>query len=389
MSNIRTSESRVRALRSTVDGIGPEVAEHLQQMGVDPRDHAASIRAARFQRSALGATRAPARAASGRALPPPPQGATPLSLDPSDVTQRTLLSEVALESMEDVFIQDEVAPVQLVGVRSGRVYVTSRTANRAEVDDNLGERGRAARIPSGLSYFDYDCQAYGLESDVNEQLAGEHPLLENVSAETRRVGTAVYLQQELRVVRGKLFAAGSYNGSNVQALADTFQWNGGSAANPIANLHTAIAAMIAPPTHMIMCLEVFQSAVQQNDDLRAILADAHAGLISADEFGMYFGVPRVIVNRGDYAAAATPTVMSRILSMTDIAIIHTNASPKARSFMRQVRLRQGAQGLVTTTRFDGAPGVGGFTLPKVAHQTHCVVIDSQYGALIQNARRVA
>ena len=389
MSNIRTSESRLRALRSTVDGIGPEVAEYLQQMGVDPRDHAASIRAARFGRSALGATRAPHRPAAGRPLPPPRAGAVQASLDPSDVTQRTLLSEVALESMEAEFIQDIVAPVQLVDVRSGRQYVTSRIANRAEVDDNLGERGRASRIPSGLTSFDYDCKAYGLESDVNEQLAGEHPLLENISMETRRVGTAVYLQQELRVVRQMLFAAGSYAGANVQALADTFQWNGGAAADPIGNLHAAIAAMIAPATHMVLCLEVFQSAVQENEDLRVILADTHAGLISADEFGLYFGVENVIVNRGDYASAATPTTMSRILSMTDIALVHANPSPRARSFMRQMRLRQGAQGIVTTTRFDGAPGVSGFTLPKVAHMTHCVVIDPQYGALIQNARRVA
>lgn len=388
MSNISTSETRRRALRATVHGIGPQVAEHLQQMGVDPYDHGERIRAERLARSALGATRAPRQAPREERLPPPPGGAVKASLSVGDVTQQKLLNEVALESMEDAFIQDEVAPVQLTDERKGKQYVTSRTVARAEVNDNLGERGRAERIPSGLSSYDYEVGTYGLESDVNEQLAGEHPLLENVSLETRRVGTAVYLQQELRVVRGKLFTSGSYHGSNVQALGADYQWNGGSSSDAIGNMHSALAAMIAPPTHAIMCLEVFQSAVQQNEDLRLVLADSHAGLISADEFGMYFGIPRVIVNRGDYLAVGGSS-MTRILSTTDIAIIHANASPRARSFMRQLRLRQGASGIVTTTRFDGAPGVAGFTVIKVAHETVAVIIDNQYGALIQNARRVS
>lgn len=386
MANIQTSESRQRALRARVDGLSPEVAEILQSMGIDPRAHAAAVRASASRRHAYGQTRPPRRHAQADVLPPPGNGAVKASLDPSDVTQRTLLNEVALESVEDAFIQDICAPVQLVDVRSGRQYVTSRTANRAEVDDNLGERARANRIPSGLSHFDYDCQPYGLESDVNEQLAGEHPLLENVAMETRRVAAAVYLQQELRVT-GKLFAAASYHASNVQNLGLGYQWNGGSSANPIRDLNTAIAAMIAPPTHAVMCLEVMQG-LQENDDLRAILGDNQSGLFGADDLGMFFGIPDVVVNRGDYAAAATPTVMSRILSMTDLAIFHANASPRSRSFMRQIRLRQGAQGIVTTTRYDGAPGVSGFTLPKVAHQTDTVVIDNKYGALIKNVRRV-
>lgn len=387
MASIQTQESRQRALRARVDGLSPEVAEIIQSMGIDPKDYAASVRAAQSRRTALGGTRAPRRHTAPTALPPPANGAVKASLDPSDVTQRTLLNEVALEAMEDVFIQDICAPVQLVDQRSGRQYVSSRTANRAEVDDHLGERGRASRIPSGLSHFDYDCKAYGLESDVNEQLAGEHPLLENVANETRRVGAAVLLQQELRVVRGKLFDASSYAVANVTTLGSGYQWNGGSSANPIRDMNGALAAMIAPPTHAVLCLEVMQ-ALQENDDLRAILSANADGLFSANDLGMFFGIPEVIVNRGDYAPAATPTAMSRILSMTDLAIFHANPSPRARSFMRQIRLRQGAQGIVTTTRFDGEPGVRGFTLPKVAHQTDVVVIDNQYGSLIKNVRRV-
>ncbi len=381
MSNIVTTESHRRALRATVDGLGPETAERLQQMGVDPREHAERIRS---RRHALGALRAPHR--HTELSIPRPANATALSLDPGDVTQRTLLNEVALESMEDAFIQDVVAPVQLVDDRSGKQYVSSRVANRAEVDDRLGERARANRIPSGLTSFNYDCESFGLESDVNEQLAGEHPLLENIAKETRRVGTSVYLQQELRVVRDALFSSSNYAAANAQTLAAGYQWNGGASANPIRNMNAALAAMIAPPTHAVMCLEVFQ-AIQENDDLRSILSASHEGLYSADEFGMYFGIPDVIVNRGQYAALSDPTTMTRILSTTDIAIIHANGSPQARSFMRQIRLRQGASGIVTTVRFDGAPGISGFTLPKVAHQTDLVVIDNEYAALIKNVKR--
>lgn len=382
---IQTSETRRKALRETIDGIGRGPAEILQTLGLDPRDWAAEIRRRRAERSAIGACRPPRRA-QAHALPPAP-GAVALSLDPSDVTVRTLLNEVALESLEDEFLQDAIAPVQLVDVRSGTQYVTSRTANRAEVDDNLGERARANRVPSGLSSVQYDCETYGLESDVNEQLAGEHPLLENVSNETRRVAGAVYLQNELRVCgpSGALFTAGSYAAANVQALGAGYNWNGGASANPISDMNDALAAMIAPPTHAVMCLEVLQ-AIQENDDLRAILSAGHDGLISADEFGMYWGIPDVLVSRGQYSPASAPTTMTRILSSTALAILHANGSPRARTFLRQYRLRQGAQGVVTTTWLDKEPGVMGFTRIKVAHQTDLVVVDNQYGALLTGVR---
>ena len=55
MSFIKTTESHQRALRATVDGIGPEVAEILQSKGVDPRTWAAEIRARRTGRAPPGA----------------------------------------------------------------------------------------------------------------------------------------------------------------------------------------------------------------------------------------------------------------------------------------------------------------------------------------------
>ena len=381
---IQTRETRLRARRATIDGIGPEAAEILASLGVDARQRAAEIRASR---SAVGAASRPPRRDIFLSVPPPP-GAVALGLDPSDVTIRTLLSEAALESMEGAFLQDQVAPVQLVDQRSGQVYLTSRTANRAEVRDDLGEGAPAARIPSGLSSVTYDCKPYGLESDVNEQLAGEHPLLENVANETRRVGQAVYLQQELRVCgpSGALFTTGNYAAANVQALSGGYQWNGGASANPIQDMNDALAAMHAAPTDLAMSLEVMQ-AIQENDDLRAILSAGHDGLISADEFGLYWGIARVHVSRAQYAASATPTAMSRILSTSALAMFVSSASPRARTFLRQFRLRQGANGIVTTTRHDGVPGVAGFTRIKVAHQTDLVVVDNTYGALITGVRQ--
>lgn len=386
MSNIITSKSSVRALRATVGGISPEVAEILMSKGIDPRDRAESIRLSRAQRRSLGAQlRNPTRRVS-LDIPTAP-GAVKASLDRSDVTQRTLLNEIALQSIEDVFIQDVVAPVQLVDQSSGKVYVSSRTADRAEVNDTLGERGRANRIPSGLSSVTYDVQPYGLESDVNEQLAGEHPLLENVAREIRRVASALYLQQELRVVVGKLFTSTTYNSSNRASLSSGYQWNGGSSANPISDMNTAVAAMNAPGTHVVMSLEVLQ-AVQANDDLRAILSANHEGLFTADELAMYWGIEEAIVNRGQYAPASSPSTLSRILSSTDIAILHANPSPESRTFLRQYRLRQGARGIVSTARFDGGEaGVAGYTFPKAAHQTDIVVVDDTYGYFIGNVRR--
>lgn len=387
MSNIVTTDSHRRALRATVGGIGPEVAEILASKGLDPRDYAESLRLNRAERRSLGAQLRSPRRHAQREIPEAP-GAVKASLDRADVTQRTLLNEVALGAMEDAFINETVAPVQLVDQSSGKQYVSSRTADRAEVDDNLGERAQANKIPSGLSSVTYDCKPYGLESDVNEQLAGEHPMLESVANETRRVAGAVHLQQELRVVIGKIFTSGTYNVSNTSSLSSGFQWNGGASANPIRNMNTAVAAMNAIATHLVMSLEVMQ-AIAENDDLRAILSANHDGLFSADDLAMYWGIGEAIVNRGQYAAASAPTTMARILSSTDLAMVHANPNKAMRTFLRQYRLRQGANGMVATARFDGgAAGVAGFTFPKVAHQTDIVTVDDTYGYLLQNVRRV-
>ena len=383
---IQTTESRRRALRATIDGIGPEIAEILQSKGIDPRNFAAKIRSNRAERSTLGAQlRRPTRRTT-LDIPDAP-GAVKAALDRADVTQRTLLNEVALESMEDDFINEVVAPVQLVDVASGKQYLQSRTANRAEVDDNLGERARANKIPSGLTSVNYDCKPYGLESDVNEQLAGEHPLLENVANETRRVASAVYLQQELRVVPGKLFTSTTYNSSNRASLSAGYQWNGGASANPIRNMNAAIAAMPVPPTHLVMSLPVMH-AITENDDLRAILSANHEGLFTADELALYWGIEEAVVNNGQYAAASDPSTMTRILSSTDLALIHANPDKMMRTFLRQYRLRQGARGFVSTARYDGGEaGVAGYTFPKVAHQTDVVTVDDTYGYLLQNVKR--
>lgn len=390
---IITPESHRRALRSTVGadksgrfGIGPEAAEHLRDKGIDAQARAEEIRENRRQRRTLGAQlRHPARR-QAREIPVAPN-AVKASLDRGDLVQQHLLNETAAASYEDDFIGEMVAPVQLVTDRSARVRLTSRTADRAEVDDNLGRRAPANRIPSGLGYVDYVCQSYGLESDVDEQLRGEFPLLENVTAETQRLGSAVALQQELRVVRATLFTSGTYNASNRANLSAGYQWNGGASANPIGDLNAAIAAMNAPGTYAVMSLEVLH-AVQLNDELRAILSANHEGLFSADDLCSYWGVEEPIVNRGQYAAAATPTTMGRILSGTDLAIVNANPNGKMRTFLRQYRLRQGANGIVTTTWFDpGAGGAQGFTRIKVAHDTHVVVVDDTYGYLIQNVKR--
>jgi hypothetical protein len=376
--SIITPESHRRALRSTVGadkegrfGVSPEAAEIFASKGIDAKARAEEIREKRRLRQTLGAQlRHPAQR-QVREIPER-DGAVKAALDRSDLVQQQLLNETAAGAYEDDFIGEMVAPVQLVTDRSARVRLSSRTADRAEVDDNLGRGAPANTIPSGLGYVDYLLETYGLKSSVDEQLRGEFPLLENVTSETQRLGTSVNLQQELRVVRGKVFASGSYASTNRSNLSSGYQWNRGASANP--------------GTFAVMSLEVLQ-AIAENDELRAILGANSEGLFSADDLCSFWGIEEPIVNRGQYAAAATPTTMGRILSSTDLAIVHANANGKMRSFLRQYRLRQGVGGIITRTWFDNEGGAAGFTRIQVAHDTHVVVVDDTYGYLIQNVRR--
>lgn len=385
------SAQKLRSAKPTSYGMNPAVAERLASFGIDPRDHAASIAANRESMNARADAALNARGATVTHHPrraPVKHQLSEMSLDPSDVSQQLLLNESALASYEDSFIQDEVAPVHLVpaNLREGKFYVNSRSADRAQVDDNLSSEARATRVPSALSSVTFELKDYGLESDISDQLAMEHPLLENVVAETERLGALVLLQQELRVVNTGIYTSTNYASACRRALAGGYNWNGGASADPVADMHAVIAAMEAPPTHAVFSIETFQAA-QQNAALRELLLShpGNAGLIGAGDFGMYFGIPNVIVNRGQYMATGGSS-MSRICSTTALAILHVNASPRARSFARQIRMNDGANGIVVTTWFDRAPGKRGFTRIKVAHTSQFKVIADTYGGIITGMR---
>jgi len=385
------SAQRRRSAQPTSFGMNPAVAERLASFGLDPRELAHSIgqgadamnaRAdAALNYSAVPVTTHARRAPVQRPL-------SELSLDPADVSQQLLLDETALAAYEDGFIQDEVCPVQLVApnLREGKFYVSSRSADRAQVDDTLAHGARATRVPSGLSSVEFTLKDHGLESDVNDQLAMEHPRLESVAAETERLGGLTFLQQELRVVKDGLFTSTNYASACRRALSADYNWNGGANAAPVSDMHAIIAAMDAPPTHAVFSIETWQAA-QQNMELREILLSHpnNGGLLRAGDFGLYFGIPNVVVNRGQYMAAGGSS-MSRIVSTTALAILHVNADPARRAFARVVRMRQGANGIVTTTWFDKAPGVQGYTRIKVAHTSQFLVIDSRYGGIITGMR---
>lgn len=385
------SAQRRRSAKPTSFGMNPAVAERLASFGIDPRDHAEGIAANRAAMNARAdaALNPSAVTVTQHARRAPVQhNLSELSLDPSDVSQQLLLNETALASYEDSFIQDEVAPVQLVAtnLREGKFYVSSRSADRAQVDDNLSDQARATRVPSGLSSVTFDLKDYGLESDVNDQLAMEHPLLENVSAETERLGSLVLLQQELRVVSTGIYTSTNYASACRRALAGGYNWNGGASADPVADMQAMIAAADAPFTHAVFSIETFQAA-QSNAALREILLShpSNAGFLTAGDFGMYFGIQNVVVNRGQYMAVGGSS-MSRICSTTALALLHVNADPRRRSFARQIRMRNGANGMVVTTWFDRSPGVRGMTRIKVAHTSQFKVIDDRYGAIITGMR---
>lgn len=384
------SAQRRRSAMPNTFGMNPAIAERLASFGVDPRELANRIAG---NRDAMNAR---ADAAFASAIPvtvhprriPVQRQLSEMSLDPSDVSQQMLLNESALGSFEDSFIQDELAPVQLVNTseREGTFFVSSRSADRAQVDDTLASGGRATRVPSGLSRVEFSLQDYGLESDVNDLLAMERPRLENVVSETERLGQLVFLQQELRVVRTGIFTSTNYASACRRALSAGYNWNGGANAAPVADMHAVIAAMDAPPTHAVFSLETWQ-ATQQNMELREMLLSQpnNGGLLAAGDFGMYFGIPNVVVNRGQYMAVGGSS-MSRVVSDTALAILHVSPDPQRRSFARQIRMRNGANGIVVTTWFDKAPGVQGFTRIKVAHSSQFKVIDNRYGGIITGMR---
>jgi hypothetical protein len=376
---IKDSAQFARSMAPNAFGMNPAVAERLVSFGVDPQDLAASIVEPKVHRNAV--------AAGFRRFPVDRGGATvrEFSIDHTDVTQRELLQRAALEAYETGFIAEEVAPTEFVDQQKGMVVLEDSTEERREVNDLASGGGDVNLLQSAVSTVNFTLVSRALQDFQTRHDAAIAPMFAGMARLVEKTSRKAKRQHEIRV-KTALMTATNYASANRLANSTNENWNGGSSATPIADMLGVLAAMYAPATHAVMSLEMWQAA-QQNDELRGIVASrlSNEGLLTARDFGLFFGIPNVVIDEQRYTAAGAAT-QSRLYDSDKIALLHVNASPSSRTFLRNYQLRQGSNGFVVLSWYDPARGNKGADFAKVAFDQDLVIPDNTYGGILTGCR---
>lgn len=376
---IRDSAQFARTMAPNAFGMNPEVAERLRSFGVDPRDLAERVTERKVHQNATQ---------GGRRRFPVDLGGKPtieFSIDHGDVTQRELLQRAALESYESSFIAEEVAPSEFVDQQKGVVVLEDSTEERRQFADEASASGTVNLAQSAVSTVNFTLVPRALQDFQTRHDAGMAPLFASMSRLVEKTSRKAKRQHEIRVMTA-VTTATNYHASNRLANSTNENWNGGSLATPVQDMLGVLGAMYAPCTHAVMSLEAWQAA-QQNDELRAIVASrlSNDGLLSAMDFGLFFGIENVIIDEQRYTPLGSDA-QTRLYPSGTIALLHVNAAQNARTFLRNYMFRQGAGGFVVLTWHDPAHGNKGADFAKVAHDQHLVVPDNRYGAIITGVR---
>lgn len=374
---IKDTNQKTRAARPEGHGMWGGAAEILQQHGIDPREHAERIRSSFAARSTV---------VGRRMIPQAPAlaGTQELAIDHSDVIQREVLQQTALEAVDPEFMAEELAPSQLISIKQGVIYLDDQVEDRRQVDDSISTRGKATEVNENLSSVNVDMQPHSLEGSQPRRDAAIAPMLANFARVVDKTSRKAKLQHEIRV-KTALMTVGNYAAANRRALTSGFEWNGGSSADPLADMQAALGALFGPVTHAQMSEEAWH-AVQLNEFLQGILSgyQGNQGVIRVIDYAMFFGIENVHVDKQRYTPIGS-SALSRLYDSDKIALLSVSARPDSRTFLRNFMFRQGAGGFVTLTWFtpDGSHGTDWV---KVTHENDLVVVDNTYGSLITGVR---
>lgn len=375
---IKDGAQAARVNRPTDFGMNPEVAERLQSFGIDPRSRAEEVRRTFAQREGRRARRMLPRVDAAPIT-------SELSIDYHDVQQRELLQVGAMEAVDPDFIAEEIAPTEFVDVMQGTVPLDDQVEDRRQVNDDASEMGAVREVKRNQSLVNIDLEEHAIQDYQGRRSQMLAPQLASVSRMVEKTSRKGKLQHEIRVMTA-VTTATNYAAANRRALTGGYEWNGGASARPIVDMQTMMAAMFAPPTHAVMSLEMWQAA-QINVELREILGAfiANKGVLSVEDFALFFGIPNVIVDEQRYTAIGAST-LSRLYPSGTLALLAVNASPQSRTFLRNYMFRQGAGGYSTLAWFDAGLGSYGSDRVKIAWANDLVVPDNTYGAILTGGR---
>jgi hypothetical protein len=197
-----------------------------------------------------------------------------MDLGTADVQQAAPLPNYASGYRNMEGVAEVVSPV-VVSQKPSAKYYAWDVDDAFQALDNLatGPGGAVPEISPRLSNASYSTQSYAVGGFVptEVQTAADSAINPMVN-QVRRCQQALYLGREVRVFN-TLMNASSYAAANKTDLTGVAnsKWNGGSASDPVKNLHDLIEAAAMEPTGIVMGRSAY-NAFQRNPAVQKFVA---------------------------------------------------------------------------------------------------------------------
>jgi len=140
------------------------------------------------------------------------------------------------------FVQDVISPPVLVDAEKGKRIDFAASNVFQAVDPTVGRTGAIKEISHVNTRTDYETTEWALGAFISFQANAEAVEQYNVRQVTAKMLLEkVKLWRELALVQ-ELGTVGNWNANNATTLLNTYQWNGGTNADPLKDIQALISA---------------------------------------------------------------------------------------------------------------------------------------------------
>lgn len=219
-------------------------------------------------------------------------------LGQSDVHIERALANYASGYSNAEGVADVALPPVPVASASDRYWQWDKDDAFQAVDGTIVSPGNNVReINPRLSSDRYATVPYALGAFIpTEVTANADAPLQPVMQSMRRVMNALLINRELRVAT-IMKTSGNYTGNRLITLGAATKWNGGPNADPIANIHQIMEAMLMPASGMIMDLTTWNTfqrnpAVQKYPAFKTNIAPLAGTPVGREQWAAMLQIPK-------------------------------------------------------------------------------------------------
>ena len=305
---------------------------------------------------------------------------------PNELHVDTILTNLSLKYLNEMFIADMVLPIVKVNKRSDKFIVYNKADSYKLVDSSVGPKAQPNEVDWAVGTDNYSVNDYALADYVPiESIDNADTPLQPRMDTNDFLNEWLMLDREVRVAK-LIFATATYAAANKSDLAAA-KW-GTDDDNPIKNIQDAVNGCFARANTLVFGHEAWEQFRILPEVLDAVksstrMQDAGGGLAKHTEVAELFDVENVLVGRARYNSAkkGQAASFSRVWG-SKVAALHVKKNPGVRSITFGMSFQEMMK--QTQSMFDPKRGAKGADYIKVGYNCDEKLVAKDLGFLLYN-----